>query len=139
MLYPPEDARELNVLMKLSRELDVVGDLTATVDGPSELIAWVLVLGRPEIVAWRAEQTGHRYIHATAHRDRGPVRGVITALLSCEHHRGFWRALGLDDLAEGERHPLKGTDLSTAWESMPITTEDIAPKPPETEGATGDT
>ncbi|HEY4614971.1 MAG TPA: hypothetical protein VIG75_05890 [Citricoccus sp.] len=138
MLYPPEDARELNVLMKLSRELDVVGDLTATVDGPSELIAWVLVLGRPEIVAWRAEQTGHRYIHATAHRDRAPVRGAITALLSCEHHRGFWRALGLDDLAEGERRPLKGTDLSTAWESMPITTEDIAPKPPETEGATGD-
>jgi hypothetical protein len=133
MLYPPEDARELTVLMRLSRVLDVVGDVTATVDGPSELIAWILVLGRPEIVAWRAEQTGHRYIQATAQRDRAPVRGMLTALLPCEHHRGFWRALGLDDLAEGERRSLKGTDLSTAWETMPITTEDIAPKPPTTE------
>jgi hypothetical protein len=135
MLYPPEDARELTVLMRLSRELDVVGDVTATVDGPSELIAWILVLGGPEIVAWRAEHTGHRYIQATAQRDRAPVRGMLTALLPCEHHRGFWRALGLDDLAEGERRTLKGTDLSTAWETMPITTEDIAPKPPTTEDA----
>jgi hypothetical protein len=129
-MYPPKDARELAVLMRISRELDVVGDVTATVDSPSELIAWVLILDHPQIVAWRAEQTGHRYIQATAHRDRAPVRGAITAVLSCDEHPDFWNALGLVDLAEGDRKDVRPKALSKAWDIMPITPEDIAPAPP---------
>lgn len=134
-MYPPKDARELAVLLRTSREIDVVGDVTATVDSPSELIAWVLVLEHPQIVAWRAEQTGHRYIHATAQRDRAPVRGAVTAVLSCDEHPDFWNALGLVDLAEGERRGVQPKDLSKAWDIMPITPADIAPTPPSAEDA----
>ena len=38
-MYPAKDARELAILLRISRELDVVGDVTATVDNPSELLA----------------------------------------------------------------------------------------------------
>ncbi|MDI3331696.1 MAG: hypothetical protein QJR09_13320 [Micrococcus sp.] len=129
-MYPPKDARELAVLMRISHELDVVGDVTATVDSPSELIAWVLILDQPQIVAWRAEETGHRYINATAQRDRAPIRGAITAVLSCEEHPDFWNALGLVDLAEGERRNVEPKALSKAWDIMPITPDGIAPTPP---------
>ena len=36
--------------MRMSRELDVCGDLTATVDNPSELIAWATVLTDPTVL-----------------------------------------------------------------------------------------
>lgn len=93
-MYPAKDARELAILLRISRELDVVGDITATVDNPSELLAWALVLDDPEIVAWRAGDSGHRYLHVTARRSRAPVRGCITAVLHCDHHEEFWNASG---------------------------------------------
>jgi hypothetical protein len=46
-MYPAKDARELGILLRISRDLDVVGDVTATVDNPSELLAWALVLADP--------------------------------------------------------------------------------------------
>lgn len=119
-MYPAKDARELAILLRTSRELDVVGDVTATVDNPSELLAWALVLSKPEIVAWRAEASGHRYLHATAHRRRAPIRGQITAVLACEQHLEFWNALGLGELANGERRDLTVGDISSAWDTMPI-------------------
>lgn len=53
-MYPAKDARELAILLRISRELDVVGDVTATVDNPSELLAWALILAHPQVLAWRA-------------------------------------------------------------------------------------
>jgi len=53
-MYPTKDARELAILLRISRELDIIGDVTATVDNPSELLAWALILSSPHIVAWRA-------------------------------------------------------------------------------------
>ena len=55
-MYPSQDARELSVLLRISRELDIVGDVTATVDAPAELLAWANILTDPAIVAWRAEE-----------------------------------------------------------------------------------
>lgn len=143
-MYPAKDAHELAILLRISRELDVVGDLTATVDTPSELLAWALVLTNPEIVAWRAGHSGHRYLHVTAHRNRAPIRGCVTAVLPCDHHEEFWNALGLDQLATGDRRPLAVEALSSAWEVMPVTptatnsgldeTEGTQP-PPTTESA----
>src|SRR4051794_33388422 len=119
-MYPAKDARELAISLRISRELDVVGDVTATVDNPSELLAWALVLKKPEVIAWRAEDSGHRYIHVSAHRRRAPIRGQLTAVLPCEQHPEFWAALGLADLEEGERHQLDLQDLSSAWDQMPV-------------------
>src|SRR3954463_7028080 len=119
-MYPAKDARELSILLRISRELDVVGDVTATVDSPSELLAWALVLKDPEILAWRAGDSGHRYVHVTARRSRAPVRGRVTAVLICDQHEEFWSALGLDQLAEGERRALAAQSLSAAWEVMPV-------------------
>jgi hypothetical protein len=119
-MYPAKDARELAILLRISRELDIVGDVTATVDNPSELLAWALVLGDPEVVAWRASDSGHRYLHVTARRTRAPVRGCVTAVLPCEQHEEFWDALGLGELDAGDHRRLGGEDLSSAWAVMPI-------------------
>lgn len=34
-MYPSKEARELAILLRISRELDIVGDVTATVESPS--------------------------------------------------------------------------------------------------------
>lgn len=136
-MYPAKDARELAILLRISRELDVVGDVTATVDSPSELLAWALVLARPNVLAWRANDSGHCYLNVTAKRNKAPIRGQITAVLDCELHKGFWDALGLDELAPGSRRDLSVDDLSSAWAEMPVSPADVgqpgAPQPPDPE------
>jgi hypothetical protein len=124
-MYPSKDARELAILLRISRELDIVGDISATVDDPSELLAWATILARPTIVAWRAKDSGHRYLQVTADRTRAPVRGRITAVLPGEQHLEFWHALGLDELAPGGREQLTTKSLSDAWAAMPITPPDL--------------
>lgn len=133
-MYPPRDAREMAILLRISRELDVVGDVTATVDNPSELIAWALVLGDPEVVAWRARDSGHRFVHATARRSRAPIRGCVTAVLPCEQHQEFWNALGLGQLGDGGRRHLATQDLSAAWAVMPVSPTVTTPGSGTSEG-----
>jgi hypothetical protein len=119
-MYRSQDARELSILMRISRELDIVGDVTAAVDNPSELLAWASILTQPTIVAWRSEDSGQRYLQVTAERRREPVRGRITAVLHCDEHREFWNELLPDDLKPGGERPHQLTELSAAWEAMPI-------------------
>lgn len=126
-MYPAKDARELAILLRISRELDVVGDVTATVDNPSEILAWALVLSEPVILAWRADDSGHRYLQVAADRNRAPIRGRVTAVLPCDQHLEFWTALGLDQLVNGDRKPLKVDALSSAWAVMPITPSGVDP------------
>ncbi len=120
-MYPAKDARELAVLLRTSRDLDVVGDVTATVDNPSEVLAWALVLSKPDVVAWRADDSGYRYLQVTAERSRAPIRGRVTAVLPCEQHLEFWTALGLDQLTNGDSRVLSVDALSSAWAVMPVT------------------
>jgi hypothetical protein len=123
-MYPSEDAHQLSILLRISRELDIVGDVTATVDSPSELIAWALFLHDPVVCAWIGT-SGKRYVQATAPYDREPVRGRVTAVLSCDHHPEFWSALPeTDQLTAGEERLLTVANLSTAWEVMPMSPED---------------
>lgn len=138
-MYPAKDARELAILLRISRELDVVGDVTATVDNPSELLAWALILSRPQVLAWRATDSGHRYLQVSAYRKRAPIRGNITAVLSCEQHADFWNALQLDQLTPGGRRELSRDALSSAWATMPLTPESAGqpapPQPPSADSA----
>jgi len=120
-MYPSKDARELAILLRISRELDIVGDVSATVDNPAEVLAWATILTDPDIVAWRAKDSGHRYLQVTANHERAPIRGRVTAVLPCEQHVEFWRALGLAELGPGGREHLTPTTLSAAWAAMPIT------------------
>jgi len=131
-MYPSREARELAILLKISRELDVCGDLTATVDNPSELIAWASVLSHPAIVAWQATDSHCRFIQVSADHRRAPVRGHVAAVLTCDEHADFWHALGLGDLAAGRTRSLSPKDLSTAWEALPLTPPDSQgpPEPP---------
>lgn len=131
-MYPSKDARELAILLRISRELDVVGDVTATVDNPSELLAWALCLTQPEVIAWRASDSGHRFIQVTAERHRSPIRGRIAAVLTAEQHREYWDALELSDLGPGERAQLDVPALSAAWATMPTTPSGV--QPPATQG-----
>jgi hypothetical protein len=124
-MYPSRDARELAILLRISRELDIVGDISATVDNPSEILAWATILTNPEIVAWRAKDSAHRYLQVTANHERAPIRGRITAVLPCEQHAEFWRALGLDQLESGAAEDLALSALSTAWAAMPVTPADL--------------
>jgi hypothetical protein len=124
-MYPSPDARELTVLLRICREIDVVGDVTATVDSPSELLAWASVLSDAQIVGWRAKDSGHRYVQVTAERRTAPVRGRVTAVLPCEQHRQFWDALGLGDLSPDGNEHLDVAALSKAWSAMPVTPSEL--------------
>jgi hypothetical protein len=130
MLYPSREARELAILLKISRELDIVGDVSSTVDNPSEILAWASILTQPSIAAWRAQDSGHRYLQVTAHHHRTPVHGRVTAVLQCEQHLEFWHALALERLAPGETRRLDVPALSRAWAVMPVTAP-VAPSTPE--------
>lgn len=129
-MYPSKHARELAILLRISRELDIVGDLSATVDNPSELLAWAHILTDATIAAWRAEDSGHRYLQVTADHRRAPIRGRVAAVLACEHHPEFWEALGLKSLAPGSTRILRTKDLSEAWAAMPITSPSADVEPP---------
>ena len=131
-MYPSAKARELAILLRISRELDVCGDLTATVDNPSELIAWGSVLADPKVLAWQAQDSGSRFVQVGADHHRAPVRGHVTAVLSCEQYPEFWDALPLQELEAGVTRPLSVRDLAAAWEAMPISPPDsqTTPEPP---------
>ncbi|MCW2856018.1 MAG: hypothetical protein JWR52_1633 [Marmoricola sp.] len=124
-MYPSKEARELAILLRISRELDIVGDLTATVDNPSELLAWANILDGADILAWRAKDSGHRYVQVTANRTRAPIRGRVTAVLPAEQHPDFWNALAPADLDTGIVVKPSLPDLVGAWSQMPITAPDL--------------
>ena len=134
-MYPSQEAREIAVLLRISRELDVCGDVTATVDNPSELIAWASALSHPAIVAWQASDSRCRFVQVSADHHRAPVRGRVAAVLACERHPDFWDALDLADLATGHARSLTLRDLSRAWEALPVTApDDGPPQPPAVSG-----
>jgi hypothetical protein len=120
-MYPAQDTRELSILLRISKELDIVGDVTATVENPSELLAWANILADPTVVAWRAEDSGQRYIQVTDVHHREPIHGRITAVLRCEQHRAYWDELLPNDVPPGAKVALTTSDLSVAWKAMPIT------------------
>ncbi|GAB7007595.1 hypothetical protein JCM18899A_50700 [Nocardioides sp. AN3] len=141
-MYPSAKARELTVLLRISRDLDVCGDLTATVDNPAELIAWASLLTDPTVLAWRAQDSGCRFVHVGADHHRAPIRGHVTAVLSCEQHPEFWDALHLDDIEAGGTRRLSVHALAKAWEAMPIIPPDSPtttepPSPPPDASSTG--
>lgn len=129
-MYPSKDARELAILLRISRELDIVGDVSAIVDSPSELLAWASILDDATIAAWRAEDSGHRYLQVAAEHARAPIRGRIAAVLPCEQHPEFWRALDLDQVTAGETVELTVERLSDAWAVMPINPPHADREPP---------
>ena len=104
-------------------------------DQGSELLAWTLILHKPQVLAWRATHSGHRYIQVTAHRSKAPIRGHITAILHCERHPEFWEALSLASLNPGDRRELAPGTLSEGWAIMPLTPEssgqEAPPQPPQ--------
>jgi hypothetical protein len=123
-VYPSEKARELSILLRISRELDIVGDVTATVNNPSELLAWAHLLSEPTVRAWRSH-SGSRYLQVTAAHHRDPLRGQVTAVLSGDEHAQFWDALdAARDLGRGKELGLTVKDLAVAWERMPLALED---------------
>jgi hypothetical protein len=120
-MYPSREAREIAILMKISRELDICGDLTVTVDSPSELIAWGSVLAEPSIAAWQATDSGCRFVQVDAEHHRAPVRGRVAAVLAADQHPDYWNALDLADLPAGHTRSLTLQDLTRAWEAVPLT------------------
>jgi hypothetical protein len=106
----------LSTLLRISRDLDIVGDVTATVDTPSALLAWAHALPEPIICAWRADDSATRYVHVSAGCHRAPIRGQVTAVLNAEPHRAFWSALFTeDDLTPGQEQLLPLSALVAAW------------------------
>jgi hypothetical protein len=106
----------LSTLLRISRDLDIVGDVTATVDTPSALLAWAHALPEPIIRAWRADDSTTRYVHVSATCHRAPLRGQVTAVLNTEGHHAFWSALLTeDDLTPGQQQLLPLSTLIAAW------------------------
>ena len=123
-MYPSENARQLSILLRTSRDLDIVGDVTATTDNPSELLAWAHILPKPTICAWRGE-SGKHYVQVSAAYTRDPVRGQVTAVLECSLHPQFWQELIVDsEIEPHQQQSLTVKDLSDAWAAMPLTADD---------------
>ncbi len=114
------DERQLAVLLRISQSLDIVGDVSVTVDNPSELLAWANVLPDPTIFAWRGHVSGKRFIHVTAVNGTNPIHGRATAALRADQHMRYWEALLPDDLEPGEEQSLEIRQLAKAWEVMPV-------------------
>lgn len=134
IVYPSEYAAQLSTLLRTSADLDIVGDVSVTVSGPSELLAWADTLPEPAIVAWRAHDAAGRYVQVTAPHNRNPVHGRVTAVLGCEQHRPFWDALVAGtDLEPGQQRALRPQELSRAWAAMPLWPPEetaVHPQPP---------
>jgi hypothetical protein len=134
-MYRSENSHQLSVLMRTSRELDIVGDVTATVDHPADLLAWSDLLPEPTVCAWRAH-SGRRYVQVTARYHHDPVHGRITAVLAADHHRRFWDELVPGgDLDAGQEQVLTPKDVAAAWAAMPLGPEPPA-QPPSHPGTT---
>jgi hypothetical protein len=129
-MYRSENSHQLSVLMRISRELDIVGDVTATVDHPADLLAWSDLLPEPTLCAWRA-RSGNRYVQVTAPYHHTPVHGRITAVLTADQHPDFWAELLHDkDLDKGQEQILTLKDLAAAWAAMPLAAEATTPDEP---------
>jgi hypothetical protein len=120
-VYGSADLHELSMLHSSSGlDINVVGDVTATVDGPTDLLAWAKELSAPRIVIWRAH-SGGRYIQVTASATASPG-GRVSALLCCDPHPHFWNELvDTSDLTAGRERVLSPRDLSRtcAWDAIP--------------------
>ncbi len=120
MLTSP-DAQQLSTLLRISNDLDIVGDVTATVDSPSALLAWAYALPAPTICAWRAEDSGNRYVQVTANCHRTPLHGQVAAVLPGDGHRSFWSLLQPEgDLAAGEERLVPLSALAAAWSTVTV-------------------
>lgn len=109
-------AHQLAVLLRAARELDIIGDVSVTVDSSGELVAWARLLTGPQLIAWRAEDTGRRYLCLTATQRAAPVRGQVAVTLDGDRHRTLWdRLLDDRDLPCGTEHVLDPTALYRAW------------------------
>jgi hypothetical protein len=117
----------LSALLRLSSDIDVVGDVTVGVAHPADLVAWTHLLDQPRVGAWRATDSGHRFVQVSATSDRAPIHGQISAILDCAHHPSFWAAL-LEgtDLEPGQTRGISVRALADAW----VTAETTPPAPP---------
>ncbi|MBO0845360.1 MAG: hypothetical protein J2P22_08105 [Nocardioides sp.] len=99
------------------------------------------MLTDPTVLAWRALDSGCRFVHVAADHHRAPIRGHVTAVLSCDQHREFWDALQLATLEAGRTRALRVSDLAEAWQNMPIIPPDTQtpPEPPSRTPATSPT
>ena len=119
-MYSSENAHQISVLLRISRELDIVGDVTATVDHPADLLAWSDLLPDPTVCAWRAH-SGSRYVQVTSRYQHDPIHGRVAAVLAADDHRQFWSELVRDgDLDRGQEQGLTPRDIATAWAAMPL-------------------
>jgi hypothetical protein len=116
-MYSTDDPRQIGVLLRMSRALDIVGDVSVSVDDPSELLVWANTLPDPTALAWRAVDSEKRYAQVSAAHHRRPVHGLITAVLCCEDHRAFWDELLDADLDPGTEKTISIEALSQAWAS----------------------
>jgi hypothetical protein len=115
------DERQLAALLRISQSLDIVGDVSVTVDNPSDLLAWANVLSNPSIFAWRGHVSGKRFVHVTAVNGTNPIHGRATASLRADRHQEFWKMLIPDgDLEPGDELAVTVQQLAEAWEAMPI-------------------
>ena len=117
---PSNRAHQIAVLLRASRELDVIGDVSVVVDSPGELIAWAGLLPSPTMIIWRAEETGRRYVCLTAMHREAPIRGRIMITLDGDRHPGLWRRLlaGRGELPPGTEHVADAGRLIDAWHPL---------------------
>lgn len=132
-MYLSEEAHEFAVLLGISREVHIHGDVAATVDDPCEFVAFATMLSAPEITAWTGSSSARGSIQACADRTGPPVHGRITVVLACEQHPIFWNALSrrLDRIEPHTTRHLTIADLTEAWSTMPTAPPPVVVEKPD--------
>lgn len=118
--YQDHAARQILILLRVSDDIDIIGDTNVTVTNPPELLAWTELLEAPTIIGWRSLEAGHRYIHVETFHDAPPIRGTISVSLTGDDHREYWNELFPGDLVNGQELNITIKDLAKAWEKMPL-------------------
>ncbi len=102
-------------LVQRALTIDIVGDVTSTVDTSEDLVAWTNLLIRPVILAWRSFDDGHRYLQVQAPHPGPPVNGHVIIQMPCEAHSPFWSALVCEELPPGTERELDRHTMLSAW------------------------
>jgi hypothetical protein len=113
------DAEQFRALLRISSAIDIVGDVSVTVAHPADLTAWSCVLEQGEVSAWRAHESGHRFVQVSAISTHAPVHGRVTAVLNCERHPEFWAELVRGHLARRGRESHTGGGQPTTGDLAP--------------------
>lgn len=122
--------KEMGRLLQHASTLNIVGDATAAIETPEDLLEWTNALACPLILAWRCIDSGYRYVQVQARHAGPPVNGHLMIYLPCENYREFWSALVGEEMSPGAEREFDRRALRSAYiRTVPDLQRHLTPEP----------